>query len=185
VSAAKTSSINRSLVFGLALLASVAADARPPEPDGYRMDDYRAPTPETVAGAAVLDTEAAHKLWQIGEAVWIDVLPAPHRPANLPPSALWVPLPHRNIPGTLWLPDIGRGSLSSDLEGYFRGRLDAATKGSREIPVVFYCRADCWMSWNAAKRAASWGYKQIYWYPDGIDGWDAAKLPTADAEPAP
>ena len=41
------------------------------------------------------------------------------------------------------------------------------------------------MSWNAAKRAASWGYKQIYWYPDGIDGWDAANLPTADAEPAP
>jgi rhodanese-related sulfurtransferase len=41
------------------------------------------------------------------------------------------------------------------------------------------------MSWTAAKRAASWGYKQIHWYPDGIDGWDAAKLPTADAEPFP
>src|SRR5215471_15270690 len=96
----RRSSAYRSVVFRLALLASVAANARPPEPDGYRMDDYRAPTPETVVGAAVLDTEAAHKLWQIGEAVWIDVLPAPHRPANLPLSALWMPLPHHNIPDT-------------------------------------------------------------------------------------
>jgi hypothetical protein len=47
---------------------------------------------------SVLDTEAAHKLWQIGGAVWIDVLAAPHRAANLPLSALWVPLPHHNIP---------------------------------------------------------------------------------------
>ena len=82
MSRAKRGGTNRSVVFGLALLASVPANARPPEPDGYRMDDYRAPTPETVAGAAVLDTEAARKLWQIGEAVWIDVLPAPRRPAN-------------------------------------------------------------------------------------------------------
>jgi PQQ-dependent catabolism-associated CXXCW motif protein len=80
---------------------------------------------------------------------------------------------------------IGRGSLSSELEGYFRSHLEAATNGSRDVPVVFYCLADCWMSWNAAKRAASWGYKRIYWYPDGIDGWEAAKLLTADAVPVP
>jgi len=55
---------------------------------------------------SVLDTEAAHKLWQIGRAVSIDVLAAPHRPANLPLPALWMPLPHHNIHGTLWLPDI-------------------------------------------------------------------------------
>jgi hypothetical protein len=66
---------------------------------------------------SVLDTEAAHKLRQIGGAIWIDVLAAPHRAASLPLSALWVPLPHHNIPGMLWLPDIGRGSLSSELEG--------------------------------------------------------------------
>ena len=83
-----------------------------------------------------------------------------------------------------WLPDIGRGSLSSELEGDFR-HLEVANQGNRGIPVVFYWLADCWMSWDAAKCAASWGYKQIYWYPDGIDGRDAAKLPTADAEPVP
>ena len=30
---------------------STSAQERPPEPDGYRMEDYRAPVPATVAGA--------------------------------------------------------------------------------------------------------------------------------------
>jgi PQQ-dependent catabolism-associated CXXCW motif protein len=175
----------RWLVCGFALLGSLVANAQPLEPEGYRMDDYRAPTPETVSGGVVLDTDAAHQLWESGTAVWIDVLPAPRRPENLLPSALWMPLPHRNIPGSLWLPDIGRGALSPELESYFHENLEAATKRRRDVPVVFYCLADCWMSWNAAKRAASWHYARVYWYRDGTDGWAAAKLPMAEVEPVP
>lgn len=174
----------RCLSFAFAFIANLVAHAQPPEPEGYRMDDYRAPSPATVAGGIMLDTDAAHQLWESGAAVWIDVLPAPRRPENLPPSALWMPLPHRDIPGSLWLPDIGRGALSPDVEGYFRDHLATATKLRKDAAVVFYCLADCWMSWNAAKRAASWGYTQIYWYRDGTDGWDAAKLPMQNAEPA-
>ena len=174
----------RCLSFAFAFIANLVAHAQPPEPEGYRMDDYRAPSPATVAGGVMLDTDAAHQLWESGAAVWIDVLPAPRRPENLPPSALWMPLPHRDIPGSLWLPDIGRGALSPDVEGYFRNHLATATKLRKDAAVVFYCLADCWMSWNAAKRAASWGYTQIYWYRDGTDGWDAAKLPMQNAEPA-
>jgi PQQ-dependent catabolism-associated CXXCW motif protein len=174
----------RCLFFGFALIANLAADAQPPEPEGYRIDDYRAPTPATVAGGVVLDTGAAHELWETGEAIWIDVLPAPRRPANLPPSAVWMPLPHRNIPGSLWLPDVGRGALNPELEDYFRDHLATATKLRKDAAIVFYCLANCWMSWNAAKRAASWGYRQVYWYRDGTDGWEAAKLPMQNAEPA-
>ena len=174
----------RCLSFAFAFIANLVAHAQPPEPEGYRMDDYRAPSPATVAGGVMLDTDAAHQLWESGAAVWIDVLPAPRRPENLPPSALWMPLPHGDIPGSLWLPDIGRGALSPDVEGYFRDHLATATKLRKDAAVVFYCLADCWMSWNAAKRAASWGYTQIYWYRDGTDGWDAAKLPMQNAEPA-
>jgi PQQ-dependent catabolism-associated CXXCW motif protein len=173
----------RCLFFGFALIANLVAYAQPPEPEGYRMDDYRAPTPATVAGGVMLDTDAAHQLWESGAAVWIDVLPAPRRPENLPASALWMPLPHRGIPGSLWLPDVGRGALSPELEGYFRDHLEAATKGRRDAPVVFYCLADCWMGWNAAKRAADWQYKRVYWYRDGTDGWEATKLPMKDIEP--
>ncbi len=166
-------------------VAGPGVRAEPPEPQGYRMDNYRAPTPATVAGGAALDTPRARQLWKDGGAVWIDVLGAPHRPANLPASAVWLPVPRRDIPGSLWLPDIGRGEISDKLEAYFHTNLEQATKGRRDAPVVFYCLANCWMSWNAAKRAASWGYRHVYWYRDGTDGWEAVKLPLAIATPVP
>jgi PQQ-dependent catabolism-associated CXXCW motif protein len=171
------------LVLALLLALDSSARAAPPEPQGYRLDDYRAPTPATVAGGTAIETAAAQRLWKEGRAVWIDVLPAPRRPANLPPSAVWMPLLRRDIPGSLWLPDVGRGALGSALEAYFRANLSKATEGRRDMPVVLYCLANCWMSWNASKRAASWGYTHVYWYRDGTDGWAAAKLPLAKAEP--
>ena len=41
------------------------------------------------------------------------------------------------------------------------------------------------MSWNAAKRAISYGYSNVHWYPEGTDGWAEAGLPLAGAEPVP
>jgi rhodanese-related sulfurtransferase len=41
------------------------------------------------------------------------------------------------------------------------------------------------MSWNAAKRALSYGYADVAWYPDGTDGWHQAELPMQDATPEP
>jgi PQQ-dependent catabolism-associated CXXCW motif protein len=170
------------------LLPTLArGDAAPPvaEPTGYRLDDYRAPVPATVAGGTAIDTAAAQALWREGRAVFIDVLPAPRRPEALRADALWKPVPRRDIPGSLWLPDVGRGALGAALEDYFRKGLDQATRGDANAALVFYCLADCWMSWNAAKRAAAWGYHAVYWYRDGTTGWEAAGLPTAEVEPAP
>ncbi|HEY1299750.1 MAG TPA: PQQ-dependent catabolism-associated CXXCW motif protein [Stellaceae bacterium] len=175
----------RAALFAVAVCGVAEAAAQVPAPPGYRLDHYKAPTPANVPGGTALDTPAAHKLWQQGGAVWIDVLAAPKRPANLPAQSVWMPLPRRDIPGSLWLPDVGQGALNPDLERFFRDHLDAATKGRRDMPVVFYCLADCWMSWNAAKRAAGWGYTSVYWYRDGTDGWDAAHLPLVRADPAP
>ena len=170
-----------------ALIASFPAAAGDAilEPDSYRQTDYRAPTPTTLKGARVLTTDEAAAMWRAGDAAFIDVLPQPPRPAGLPADVVWRDKPRFDIPGSLWLPDIGRGALSPELEAYFRDHLDAATGSGRDAAVVFYCLADCWMSWNAAKRAASWGYARVYWYPDGTDGWEAAGLPLAEAEPAP
>ena len=53
------------------------------EPEGYRTDDYRAPTPAT-QGARVVTTAEAEQL-KGGGAIFIDVLPHAPRPANLPP----------------------------------------------------------------------------------------------------
>jgi PQQ-dependent catabolism-associated CXXCW motif protein len=172
------------LVLGTLPVAGTSPGlSAPPEPQGYRTENYRAETPARVPGGTVLDTAAAQRLWRAGGAVWIDVLPAPHRPPNLPAASVWLPVPRRDIPGSVWLPDIGRGDLNPRLEGYFRASLARLTKGRPEAPVVFYCLANCWMSWNAAKRAAKWGYRRIYWYRDGTDGWQAAKLPLAVAKP--
>jgi rhodanese-related sulfurtransferase len=41
------------------------------------------------------------------------------------------------------------------------------------------------MSWNAAKRALSYGYSNVVWYPEGTDGWELEDLPLADAQPEP
>ncbi len=154
------------------------------EPSGYRMDDYRSPVPATVAGGRAIDTDEAKRLWEEKRAIFVDVLPAPRRPEGLRADAIWKPLPHNDIPGSLWLPDVGRGALGTEIEAYFRDNLARATGGDQAAPLVLYCLADCWMSWNAAKRAASYGYTQVYWYRDGTTGWEAAGLPTAEAMPA-
>jgi PQQ-dependent catabolism-associated CXXCW motif protein len=162
---------------------SAAVTARPSEPDAYRMDDYRSATPATLAGVTVVDTAGAKRLFDEGRAVFVDVLPRAPRPAGLPASTVWHPKPRKDIPGSLWLVDTGYGALPPAMEAYFRGGLEKATAGDRERPLVFYCLRDCWMSWNAAKRALSAGYRQVVWYPDGTDGWAEAGLKLEPREP--
>jgi PQQ-dependent catabolism-associated CXXCW motif protein len=166
------------------VVLSTIALAQAPEPRGYRLDDYRAPTPATVAGGRAIGTAEAEALWRARRALFVDVLPAPRRPDGLPADTLWKPVPRRDIPGSLWLPEVGRGALNPAYERYFGERLAAATGGDKAEPIVFYCLADCWMSWNATKRAATLGYSRLYWYRDGTDGWEAAQLPTEEAAPA-
>jgi PQQ-dependent catabolism-associated CXXCW motif protein len=49
--------------------------------------------------------------------------------------------------------------------------------------MVIYCQENCWMSWNVAKRALSFGYARVAWYPEGTDGWERAGLPLVEAQP--
>jgi PQQ-dependent catabolism-associated CXXCW motif protein len=173
--------------FALAclLLAGVAARAQEVvEPQGYRTGDYRAPTPSSLQGARVLATAQVEALWKGGEAVFVDVLPRPPRPANLPAGTIWRDKPRLNIPGSVWLPDTGYGELAPATEDYLRKGLARATGGNRARTLVIYCLESCWMSWNAAKRALAMGYTNVAWYPDGTDGWVAAGLPVAESTPA-
>src|SRR5690606_8716836 len=149
------------------------------EPAGYRMQDYQAPTPQTLAGAEVLDVEAAARLWREKKAIFVDVLPRPPRPANLPAGTIWRDPPRKDIPDSVWLPNVGFGALSAEMEDYFRRNLSALAAEARGRPLVFYCRAECWMSWNAAKRAIAWGFRPVAWFPQGTDGWGQAGLPLA------
>ena len=173
--------------FGLiALSIGVAiAEAPPPEPDAYRLDNYRAPTPVTLRGAQVLATAEAEAIWRSHSAAFVDVLPRTPRPRGLPAGTYWRDKPRADIPGSIWLPDTGYGELAPVTVEYFSAGLEKATNGDRARLVVFYCLADCWMSWNAAKRALSLGYGNVAWYREGTDGWSAARLPLQDATPEP
>jgi PQQ-dependent catabolism-associated CXXCW motif protein len=172
-------------VSAIPLLCAAEPANAPPEPLGYRMDDYRAPVPATLRGALVLSTGQARAHWESRDAVFIDVLPRPPRPVGLPASTIWRPKPRDDIPGSLWLPDTGYGALAPIMQQYFERGLRQATDGKQDRLIVFYCLANCWMSWNAAKRAVALGYTHVAWYPDGTDGWARQNLPFESRTPVP
>jgi PQQ-dependent catabolism-associated CXXCW motif protein len=180
-----TGTVARVILALVALAGAARAEELVREPSGYRTEDYRAPVPDTLAGARVLSTREAEAIWRDKTGVFIDVLPRPPKPPNLPAGTVWRDKPRFNIPGSVWLPDTGYGDLAAATEEYFRQGLLHASGGNRASLIVVYCQADCWMSWNAAKRALSLGYGNVAWYPDGTDGWGRASLPTAEAQPEP
>jgi PQQ-dependent catabolism-associated CXXCW motif protein len=173
------------IAAALALFAAGPAGAGAVEPADFRMDHFRAPVPETLAGAQVVDDETAHGLWEAGEVAFIDVLPRPPKPDNLPAGTVWRDKLRLSIPGAIWLPNVGYGALHADTHAYFRAGLEAATGANLSHPVLFFCLADCWMSWNAAKRALEYGYTTVYWYPGGTTGWEFFDWPTEKTEPFP
>ena len=106
------------LCIGLATAAENGAS--PSEPEGYRLEEYRTPTPATLRGARVLKTPEAEAVWRNHSAAFIDVLPQAPRPVNLPAGTLWRDKPRPDIPGSIWLPDTGYGELASVTLDYLR-----------------------------------------------------------------
>jgi PQQ-dependent catabolism-associated CXXCW motif protein len=166
----------------LALACAAAAAAGVPEPTGYWTGEANGAVPDTLHGAMVIHAAALARRLARGEVVVIDVASAAARPAEMAPGAPWMPLPHRALPGALWLPGVGMGVVSAPVDEWYRARLKEATRGNLDVPIVVYCHAKCWLSWNAAKRAVAAGYRRVSWYPEGIEGWTAAGRPTAVVE---
>ena len=173
------------VLASLLLAVPALAQQQSSEPDGYRTENYRAPVPATLSGARVLSTQEAEAIWRAKSGIFIDVLPRPPKPKNLPEGTVWRDKPRFNIPGSMWLPDTGYGALAAPTESYLRQGLAHASGGNRQAQLVIYCQADCWMSWNAAKRALSYGYPNVAWYPEGTDGWERADLPLDQSQPEP
>jgi PQQ-dependent catabolism-associated CXXCW motif protein len=167
------------------ILAARVQAAEVAEPAGYRLGEYRAVTPATLSGGRVVTTEEAEKIWRDHSGSFVDVLPRPPRPKTLPEDTVWHDKPRLDIPGGIWLPDTGYGELAPSMADYFANGLLKVTGGDKTRLLVLYCLTDCWMSWNAAKRAISLGYSNVAWYRDGTDGWTAAGLPMQNATPEP
>jgi quinoprotein dehydrogenase-associated probable ABC transporter substrate-binding protein/PQQ-dependent catabolism-associated CXXCW motif protein len=154
-----------------------------PEPDGYRTERYRAATPATLEGATVVDTAALQELIANAQPILIDVM---SKQLETPEQQAWQPPPREHVAGSVWLPNVGLGAPSPPFIEYFENSLADLTKGNPTRPLVFYCDVNCWMGYNAAKRAIrELGYSNVYWYPEGVQGWQSAGLELAEAEPVP
>jgi len=155
------------------------------EPGDYRMENYDAPVPETLAGAKRVDALQVKNLREEKNAVIIDVIPQHRRPEFIPKDQIWLPVDHKGVAGAIWLPDTGYGVLSPNGNDYLKNNLEKHTGADFQRPIVFYCRLDCWMSWNAAKRSLEYGYTNVYWFADGIDGWTFEDFETDVLIPEP
>lgn len=149
--------------------------------EGYRQSHYRSPTPAGVEGARTLDTAQVKALLsQEPRLVLIDTY-----------RRQWLfgqfidDQPHANLPGSHWLANTGDGVLEPLWQAYFEHHLKRLSQGRKDWPLLFYCRSDCWLGWNAARRAAALGYTRLYWYRDGIDAWQQAGGTLLPATPLP
>jgi PQQ-dependent catabolism-associated CXXCW motif protein len=155
------------------------------EPETYRLEEYRKPVPATLKGATVLTGEQASALWSSGKAVFIDVYPHAPKPDNLPASTVWREPVHFTIENAKWLANVGYGVLSADTESYFKSHLEKLSGGDKAKPLVFFCLRNCWMSWNSAKRALTYGYTNVNWFSEGTDAWQEIGQPMMEAKPEP
>ncbi len=174
---------------------SAAETAAKPEPfydaaTGYRIEHYRAATPNDVPGGTKIEIDDIDRL-TVNEpdpgkrSLLVDVMPSTGAGYD-PETGEWrLTKRHGHIPGSTWLPDVGRGQISAELDTFFRSNLAQLTGGNFDKPLIIYCQSDCWMGWNAVQRAAGYGYSKIYWYPDGIDGWRDWEREFVPAEAVP
>ena len=173
-------------ILGIAALSvAFAQDANFDPETGLRIHHYTDPVPQTVPGGVVLDTEGIQQLIETTDVVLIDVLSISGvRYDELDGS--WSGYePRFNIPGSLWLPNVGYGRPSPDMLTYFLNTVAEATDGQLGHPVLIYCISDCWMGWNAVQHLARAGYSRLYWGPLGTDGWIKADHKLELTEPTP
>ncbi|WP_193370969.1 quinoprotein dehydrogenase-associated putative ABC transporter substrate-binding protein [Pelagibius marinus] len=146
-----------------------------PEPEGYRMSDYRAPVPAALKGARTVDVAGLQALLAKEDALLVDVMPTQRKPEKRPADAIWRDPERDTIKGAVWLANMGFGRLDESEEAAFKAELERLA-GDRNRPIVLFCEPDCWMSWNAAKRALSYGFRNIVWFPGGATAWRNAGL---------
>ncbi len=158
--------------------ASLDADALKgpvPEPAGYRTEDYRAPVPAGLSGARTVDLDGLRALLAKGDPLLVDVMPTQPKPADRPAGSIWRDPQRGTIKGAHWLANMGYGKLPDSEEKAFKAELERLA-GSLDRPLVLFCEPDCWMSWNAAKRALSYGFRNVIWFPGGATTWREAGL---------
>lgn len=186
------------ILAGMAVLALVAGvQAREPQPQpqprsaepalfdaqGYRAARYRAPVKADPAPAAAIGLAEALALAPGRDALFLDVMPVEGGVRD-PATGVWtLSTGHLTIPGALWFPETGRAPVDPVLWQALEAAVREARRTAPDRPVILFCRTDCWMSWNAARRLALQGVPNVNWLAEGTDGWHAAGRPLIAATP--
>jgi PQQ-dependent catabolism-associated CXXCW motif protein len=152
------------LLLALPAAAEETADHGVAPQAELRRAEHHAPTPLTIPGARTVTTAELRRLLQAppeAQPILLDVLGGDG---------------HATLPGAVWLPGAGRGESFEDaLQARLAKALAAISGGERSRALVFLCAsASCWLSYNAALRAARLGYTDVLWYRGGIEAWGAS-----------
>lgn len=58
-------------------------------------------------------------------------------------------------------------------------KFDLGKLANKDAHIVLFCNSGtCWKSYKGAVALAKAGYKNVYWYRNGMPDWKARKLPT-------
>lgn len=153
-------------------------------PDGYRVTAYRGKLPESVGSAVTLTAKKLHDAPWKSTAVLLDVAGIRHYDITENGDFI-TPERHKSIPGAIWLPVIGWGVLEPWQQEYMRESLRELTDENLATPIVVFCKVDCWLGWNVVRRLSEIGYRNIYWFPGGIEIWEDEGYPVDDITPFP
>lgn len=143
----------------------------------YRIDRPRSPVPGPPEGVAAIDTAAVARLG--ARVLLIDVSPVEDGRRDVGTGRWTLRAPARSLPGAIWFPEAGRVPGTAAIIDEFTASVPRLAAGR---PIVVFCLADCWMSWNAALRLHRMGLP-VQWYGAGRDGWSAAGRPLVAVEP--
>jgi PQQ-dependent catabolism-associated CXXCW motif protein len=142
--------------------------------EGYRASRYRAPVDRPPDPAQRMTLSKALRLQKYNRALFIDVAPVEGGYRD-PSTGVWkLSQSHTTISGATWHPETGRTHPDPILWQGLLADVQKKSKHRPDVPIVLYCRSDCWMGWNAARRLALAGVRKVYWLAEGIDGWHDA-----------
>ena len=114
----------------------------------------------------VLTTDEAHSA--MAQSAWCGIRRRVATAAAPTRTSRWHDLAPRNhgsiFPAASGCPDTGYGALAPVMQDIFRGRPGARQSGGDRgaIPWCSTAWQNCWMSWNAAKRAVALGYSPMW-----------------------
>lgn len=140
------------------------------EPSGLYQGAMHGYTPEAITGGSVLDAAALAKMIDTQHPLLLDVAEKDRKPPTMRKDTPWLPT-HRSLPGAVFLQGGGKGAEDAAFAEAFRTRVAALTGNNKAEPIVTFCHPDCWGSYNAAKRLIGLGYTRVYWFRDGVEGW--------------